>query len=129
MCRFGPITRIVACFALVPVSLSQTSVLTYHNDVQRTGQNLSETILTPANVNSGSFGKVFSFATAGNTYAQPLYMPGVSISGKGTHNVVFIATESDSVSAFDADGKTTTPCGSAPFSTPLTGSPRFPSRT
>ena len=99
----------VFCSVLATVSWTQTSVLTYHNDVQRTGQNLSESILTTANVNSGSFGKVFSLSTTGNIYAQPLYMPNVSISGKGTHNVVFIATESDLVYAFDADGKTSTP--------------------
>src|SRR5579864_6297424 len=88
---------------------SQTAVLTYHNDVQRTGQNLAETILAPNNVSSATFGKVFAFSVVGNIYAQPLYMPGLSIPGQGTHNVVFVATEHDSVYAFDADGKTLSP--------------------
>ena len=80
------------------------SVLTWHNDNSRTGQNLRETILTPANVNSTQFGKKFTRPLDGQTFAQPLYVPNVSIPGQGTHNVVYVATENDSVYAFDADG-------------------------
>jgi len=78
------------------------NVLTQHNDNFRTGQNTQEALLTPANVNSTQFGKLFSLAVDGQIYAQPLYVSSLAISG-GTHNVIFVATEHDSVYAFDAD--------------------------
>jgi hypothetical protein len=122
MTRLASVLTVVCCFTLVSIySWGQTSILTYHNDVQRSGQNLTETILTPANVMPSTFGKVFSFKTVGNVYAQPLYLPNVSIAGTGTHNVVFVATENDSVYAFDADGKSTTPLWFQSFLDPTDG--------
>jgi len=77
-------------------------VLTYHNDNQRTGHNLAETILTQSNVRVGTFGKLFTLSTDGRVDAQPLYVPNLTING-GTHNTLFVATEHGSLYAFDAD--------------------------
>ncbi len=89
--------------APAPAQATQVLVTTQHNDNARTGQNTNETILTPANVSSGQFGKLFSVAVDGYVYAQPLYVPNVAIPGRGVRNVLYVATEHDSVYALDAD--------------------------
>jgi hypothetical protein len=81
---------------------AQVNVTTYHYDTARSGLNSHETILTPANVNSNQFGKLFSVPVDGVVQAQPLYLQGVHIAG-GTHNVAYVVTEHDSVYAIDAD--------------------------
>ena len=85
-------------------AFSQISVVTQHYDNARTGQNTSETILTHANVNVKQFGKLFTQLLDGQEAGQPLYVPNVFIPAvNATHNVVYAATQHDSVYAFDAD--------------------------
>jgi hypothetical protein len=89
-----------------PPGTTGTNVTTYHNDTARTGQNLTEIILTPSNVNSSSFGKLFVINVDGRVDAQPLYLAQLSIPNQGTHNVLYVSTEHGSVYGFDADGGT-----------------------
>jgi Legume lectin domain/Chitobiase/beta-hexosaminidase C-terminal domain len=96
------LAAVFAATAAAP-SFAQTNILTHHYDNSRTGQNLTETKLTPTNVSSSTFGKLFALPVDGYVYAQPLYMAALAIPGKGTHNVLFVATEHDSLYAFDAD--------------------------
>jgi outer membrane protein assembly factor BamB len=74
-----------------------------HNNNARTGINGKETILTTANVNSATFGRLFTLNVDGLVDAQPLYLSGVNVPNQGTHNLLIVATEHDSLYAFDAD--------------------------
>ena len=102
---------------LTVTNTSAGAVLTFHNDDARDGAFTEETTLTTANVNSSQFGKRFSYPVDGQIYAQPLFVPQLSIGG-AAHNVVFVATENDTVYAFDADGLQTTPLWSASLGIP-----------
>ncbi|MGH9350767.1 MAG: hypothetical protein ACRD2G_01170, partial [Terriglobia bacterium] len=102
----GPVGFLLVC-VLAPGLLAQTPtpvpVLTWQYDVTHAGENTQETALTPSNVNTTSFGKLFSLPVDSTVYAQPLYVPGLKMSDGQVHNVVFVATENDSIYAFDAD--------------------------
>lgn len=99
-----PLRLWIALIAVAAGAAGQNSVLTYQYDSSRAGIDASELALTKSNVNSSQFGKLFSYPIDGYLFGQPLYLPSVLIPGKGFHNVVYVATEHDSVYAFDADG-------------------------
>ena len=98
------------CVRLIPVTVlcallshAGVNILTANGDNDRTNSNLQETQLSPATVNLSTFGKLGVFPVDGQVYSQPLVVTGLSIAGKGTHNVFFVATMHNSVYAFDAD--------------------------
>jgi hypothetical protein len=101
----GSVTSNLATLTVNPATTSPSSVdvITYHYDNLRSGQNINETTLTPANVNQTTFGKLGSFNVDGRVDAQPLYLSNVAIPNIGTKNVLYVVTEHDSVFAFDAD--------------------------
>jgi uncharacterized protein (TIGR03437 family) len=104
---------ILASLLLMQPTVAQVNVLTYQYDSSRAGANSNEIVLGKSNVNPSAFGKLFSYPVDGYVYGQPLYLGNLTIAGKGTHNVVFVATEHDSVYAFDADSNSGT--SSAPL--------------
>ena len=106
---------LLACPALLR---ADHDVLTYRYNLSRDGANTNETILSPENVRPATFGKLFECPVDGFLYAQPLYMSNVPIPGKGIHNVVFAATEHNTVYAYDADSASTAPLWVTTFNIP-----------
>src|ERR1700722_5071902 len=97
----GSVSSRIALLTIVtgtPPPPTGTDVLTYKNDLSRSGQNLTESTLTPANVTPATFGLLRNLAVDGKVDAQPLYVSQLSVSG-AAHSVVFVATEHDSVYA------------------------------
>jgi hypothetical protein len=129
--------RAAACvlfvFSLIPgrngvsYASGQTQITTSQYDNARTGANSSETTLTPENVNSRNFGKLFALKVDGDVYAQPLFLSGLQVPGRGKHDVVFIVTEHDSVYAFDAKEKSP-PLWQANFADAAKGITAVPAR-
>ncbi|MGE5053018.1 MAG: CARDB domain-containing protein [Acidobacteriota bacterium] len=105
----GPVLILLLTLFLNLQLLGQSAVTTWHYDNARTSATTNETVLTQARVNSTSFGKLATLPVDGFVVANPLYLPGVNILGKGVHNVVYVVTLHDSVYAFDADTTNTTP--------------------
>jgi len=103
-------------------------VFTQRYDNGRSGQNTQETLLTPSNVTVNDFGKLFSLPVDGQVYAQPLYVENVAIPNQGVHNVLYVATEHDSVFAFDADGQSTTALWQESFINPAAGVTTVPAQ-
>ena len=104
-----PATLLLICVAAVSVRTTAQAVTTYHYDNHRTGWNAKEIILNPANVNSSSFGLLYSVSLNDQVDGQPLYLPGVNITAgqhQGLHNVIYVATESNTIYAIDADSGT-----------------------
>ncbi len=114
--------------AAVTVSASSSAlsgVFTFHYDTQRTGAYTAETTLTPSNVNVNQFGKLFTYALDGYSFGQPLYVANLQFAD-GVHNAVYVATQNDSVYAFDADGKSASPLWQSTFTNPAAGITTIP---
>ncbi len=105
------------CFLSATI-LWGAEVLTQHNDVSRSGVNVYESLLTTSNVNQTQFGKLFTQAVDAQIYSQPLYVANLNVQGR--RNVVFVATEGNSVYAFDADNASVSaPLWSVNLGTPV----------
>ena len=120
----GPLAAMAWLAAAVAVpapTAASVNVLTFHNGNLRRGHNRQETILRPSNVKSKTFGKLFSYAVDGYLYAEPLYVSQLAVPGRGRHNVVYVASEHDSVYAFDADNLVRTPLWQKSFIDPAHG--------
>jgi hypothetical protein len=105
MCKRPFIPFCLALISLAVLPLHGTSVLTYRYDNQRDGLDTTETSLTPSNLTTSTFEKSFTTSVDGAVYAQPLYVPNVTVTGgsaPGGHNVVIVCTQNDSVYAIDA---------------------------
>ncbi|HEY2726748.1 MAG TPA: discoidin domain-containing protein, partial [Parafilimonas sp.] len=105
---FSKTFLIVLGILITSVLSAQKSVLTQHNNIDRTGWYDNETVLNKSNVHAGSFGKIFTRAVDDQIYAQPLVKLNLNIPNKGNKNVVFVCTVNNSVYAFDADSANVT---------------------
>ena len=94
--------RVCILFFALTISVAAQVTTSQYNNF-RTAATLNEKILTPANVNSKTFGKLGAYKVDGPVYAQPLFLPNVEVPGKGTHDVLYVVTEHDSIYAFDAN--------------------------
>jgi len=109
---------------LISFASAQNAFSTSHGDNARTGANTNEVLLAPGNVDKNNFGRLFSYPLDYQSLAQPLYVPDVDIPGKGSHNVVYVATMADSVYAFDAEsnaGPNASPLWQVNFTNPSAG--------
>jgi hypothetical protein len=119
-CSAASLISAPLCASSAPTPVP-VNVLTFHNNNARTGHNPHERVLSQWNVRPSKFGKLFSYPVDGYLYAQPLYASAIEIPGQGTHNVVYAASEHDSVYAFDADGLSGTPVWHQSFIDPASG--------
>ena len=118
---------VLASLVGLPISAqAQISITTERYDNARTGANLNETQLSPSNVGVNTFGKLWSYTVSGSVQAQPLYVAGLNMGPKGTHNVLFVVTMNDVIYAFDADSSSGTPLWSLDLTTQVAGSTPVP---